>query len=117
MKQITTEDIFKLLNQDVLELKATQNKICLPILSRLFHKMNSGIKFTNIKVVEGLIIEGHHRYLASQLANYDLGRDLTLKPSKTIAIDGDTIEYTNDEWDTPARIKMLNEEDEKYNLP
>lgn len=70
MKQITKEVVIDFIKKNEIELKATHAKLCLPIINRLYKKMATGIKFSNIKVADGLIIDGHHRYLASLLADF-----------------------------------------------
>ena len=49
-------------------LKSTHERLCFPVIKRLYTKMKIGIKFSGIKVDGDLIIDGHHRYLASLLA-------------------------------------------------
>jgi hypothetical protein len=116
LKLFTEQDVFEFLSKNSIELKATQGKICLPILNRLCKKMTIGIKFPNIKTIDGLIVDGHHRYLASILLGYkNLGSDIWQKPSVTDIISWESISYTNEEWDTEAKILMLNEFDAKFN--
>jgi hypothetical protein len=77
--------------------------------------MATGIKFSNIKVADGLIIDGHHRYLASLLADFKLETVISSSTSATEITDWISIDYVDEDWDTQAKIKMLNEEDAKYN--
>ncbi len=77
--------------------------------------MATGIKFSNIKVADGLIIDGHHRYLASLLADFKLETVISSSTSATKITDWIAIDYVDEDWDTQAKIKMLNEEDAKYN--
>ena len=77
--------------------------------------MATGIKFSNIKVADGLIIDGHHRYLASLLADFKLETVISSSTSAAEITDWITIDYVDEDWDTQAKIKMLNEEDAKYN--
>ena len=58
-------------NNDQL-LAPAQHKICLPILNRIYKKMIYDLKFDDMKVYENLIIDGHHRYLASILSEVPL---------------------------------------------
>ena len=69
MNQITKEIILDYLQNNQIELQSTQTKLCLPIINRLCKKMDTGIKFPSVKVVDDLIIDGHHRYLASILVD------------------------------------------------
>jgi hypothetical protein len=41
-----------------LELKSTHSRLCFPIIDRIYRKMLVGIKFSPIKVDEGIIIDG-----------------------------------------------------------
>ena len=77
--------------------------------------MSIGIKFSGIKVADNLIIDGHHRYLASLLANYELERIPSNTTSATVVTDWSLVEFVDEDWDTEAKIKMLNELDAKYN--
>ena len=115
MKPITEEDVIKLLNEGNFELKSTHDRLSIPIINRLYLKMATGIRFSNIKVADDLIIDGHHRYIASLLANKDLGRDPSICTSAIIVTDWHLIQFVDQDWDTEAKIKMLNEEDAKYN--
>ena len=64
----------------------THKKLCLPILNRIYKKMINGIKFDDIKICEGVIIDGHHRYVSSLLANIKLDEAKSSKTSATIEI-------------------------------
>lgn len=76
--------------------------------------MSAGIKFPDIKVSEGIICDGHHRYIASLFANVEIGRSNGRTATPDV-IDWKSIIFEEDEWDTPAKIKKLNEEDAKFN--
>jgi len=115
LKQITKEVVIDFIKKNEIELKSTHAKLCLPIINRLYKKMATGIKFSNIKVADGLIIDGHHRYLASLLADFKLETVISSSTSATEITDWITIDYVDEDWDTQAKIKMLNEEDAKYN--
>ncbi|QHI37517.1 hypothetical protein IMCC3317_28960 [Kordia antarctica] len=110
MAKITKEIILKAIKQSNHTLITTHNKLCLPIINRIYTKMVHGIKFDDIKVCDVLIIDGHHRYVSSLLAEIKLDQ---AKSSKTIA----TTEYdwTDVEFDTEDKIKRLNELDAEFN--
>ncbi len=115
LKQITKEVIIDFIQKNEIKLKSTHAKLCLPIINRLYKKMAIGIKFSSIKVADGLIIDGHHRYLASLLAEFKLETVISISTSATEITDWISIDYVDEDWDTQAKIKMLNEEDAKYN--
>ena len=74
-----------------------------------------GIKFPSIKIDDNLIIDGHHRYLASLLANTDLETIPSNKTSATIVYDWNEVVFDVNDWDTEAKILMLNEQDANNN--
>lgn len=77
--------------------------------------MFAGIKFSGIKVEGKLICDGHHRYIASVLANFNLEKIPSATTSATIPIDWKLVTFELDEWDTEAKINMLNIQDAVYN--
>ncbi|MGB0880722.1 MAG: hypothetical protein ACPGTO_09165, partial [Polaribacter sp.] len=93
----------------------TQNKICLPIINRIYKKMRNGIKFDAIKVCDTLIIDGHHRYISSILTKIELDQTKSYKTSATIEYEWVDVEFVEEEWDTKHKIKRLNELDAEFN--
>lgn len=77
--------------------------------------MNVGIKFPVIKIDEGVICDGHHRYLASLLASYPLETAPSFKTSATKIVSWESVSFDEQDWDTLAKVKILNEQDAEYN--
>lgn len=75
----------------------------------------AGIHFFEIKVDDNLICDGHHRYIASLLANITIGTIPSASTSATGIIDWEMVIFVEDDWDTPEKIKMLNEVDADFN--
>jgi len=98
-------------------LSPTQSKISIPILERIYKKMANEIQFGPIWVFdEKLIIDGHHRYIASLLADFNLEHTSTIRvPEVHIELKWKDVVFVNEEWDTEANINRLNEEDAKFN--
>ncbi len=71
--------------------------------------MSAGIKFPGIKVGSNLICDGHHRYMASMLANFSLERISGSVTSATATVPWESVIFEEEDWYTPAKIKMLNE--------
>jgi len=115
LRNITLAVIQDLIKDDCLALSATQKRLCVPIINRIYKKMSAGIKFSGIKVSGTLIGDGHHRYIASVFAQADLDRIPTFMPSATEAVDWSSVIFDEEDWDTPAKIKMLNQQDANYN--
>jgi hypothetical protein len=97
------------------KLQSTHNKLCFPIILRIFKKMKMDIKFHGIKVDGNIIIDGYHRYVASLLAGIELEiHPSRLAPAKII-YDWKDVQLIDEEWDTAEKIKMLNEIDAEFN--
>jgi hypothetical protein len=115
LEKITKEIIIDFINKNQFELSSTQTKLCLPVINRIYRKMTIGIKFSGIKVDDNLICDGHHRYLASVLADVSLDIIPGMKTAATIPINWKSVAFDEEDWDTPAKIKMLNEQDAVFN--
>ena len=77
--------------------------------------MSAGIKFPGIKVENNLICDGHHRYVASLLTDFPLERITGNITSATLPVNWKAVTFEEDDWDTIAKINMLNEQDAAYN--
>ena len=115
MQPITKEYVESILKDQKITLKSTQKKLCFPIINRIYKKMKSGIKFSAIKVDENLIIDGHHRYIASIMAEVPLELIPSNKTSATTIIEWSQILLDSEDWDTTAKINMLNAIDAEFN--
>ncbi len=77
--------------------------------------MCAGINFSGKKVDKNLICDGHHRYLASLLAHFPIDRIPANISSATTVVHWESVIFEEEDWDTSAKINMLNEQDAKYN--
>jgi len=84
MNQITIEILSKYLKENSINLNSTHARLCYSIINRIYKKMCFGIKFQSIKVDGNLIIDGHHRYLASLLSGVTLDTIPSTKTSATV---------------------------------
>jgi len=115
MENINKELILKAIAASDYVLIATHRKLCLPIINRIYKKMINGIKFDDIKVCDSLIIDGHHRYVSSLLANIKLDEAKSSKTNATIEYDWKEVEFVEEEWDTEDKSTRLNELDAEFN--
>lgn len=115
MENVNKEVILNAIKDSNYILKATHKKLCLPIINRIYKKMINGIKFDDIKVCDRLIIDGHHRYVSSLLANIKLDEAKSSKTNATIEYDWKEVEFVEEEWDTVDKITRLNELDAEFN--
>lgn len=107
--------IADLLRQTNIPLKSTQNKICVPIVERIYKKMKAGINFSAIRTDNDVIIEGHHRYVASLLSGFFLDKFPSQKTTATEVVDWAHVALVEEDWDTAAKVLKLNEDDAKFN--
>ncbi len=114
--EITKELIIDKLSKESTVLTPSQKTLSIPIILRMYGKMKNGILFKAIHVNETRIIDGHHRYISSVLANYKLENIPNYpKPSHLNDYDWSDVCFTEEEWDTNERIRRLNEEDARFN--
>ena len=115
LKKISLKIATNLVNQGNIELKSTHERLCYPVIERIYKKMSIGIKFSGIKVDGDVIIDGHHRYIASLLAGITLDVYPSNKTSATKISDWKTVNFAEEDWDTEAKILILNQIDADYN--
>lgn len=87
---------------------ASQIKLSYPIVRRLCLKMKMGIRFKPIHVAEGMIIDGHHRYIAAILASQEVTVVPTLLTSATRSFLWNLVELDPEDWDSPGQIEAFN---------
>lgn len=115
LETIIKERISEYILKNEVRFAATHKKLCLPIIVRIYKKMCAGIKFSGIKVEDNIICDGHHRYIASILAEYKIEIIQGSKTSATIPVDWKSVTFEDEDWDTATKINMLNEQDAEYN--
>ena len=115
MLEINKADILTALEDSKDSLISTHKRLCLPLIIRMYKKMENGIKFNAIKVSESIIVDGHHRYVASVLAGQNLPTIKSATTSATIEYDWKDVEFVEEDWDTPEIIQKMNEADAEYN--
>jgi len=115
MTEITEATIKKFLEENKLEYLPTHDKLSLPIIKRIYKKMLYDIKFEIVKVNENIIVDGHHRYISSELAKKEIEKTPYPKSLATIEYSWNDVQFVDEEWDTAYRILDLNKLDAKYN--
>lgn len=111
MESISFKEFQKFLKENKFDLKATQNKLCFPIIERLYEKMVLGVEFDPIKVADESIINGHHRYISSILAHFKLERVIWTAPKSVTHFSWEQIEIDASDWESETDIKAHNEKD------
>ena len=109
----TEDDVKKLFTSDKLDLMPTQAKVCLPIINRMCQRMGSGAVLKNIHVDNGVIVNGHHRYISSKLIDNEIGVDPWTKASSVEVIAWSNLDIDNIDWTTKEDLEKYNEQDSK----
>lgn len=108
-------EIKKLIEDDQLEFLCSQRSISLPIIYRIYHKMIIGIKFPEIKVSGNIIIDGHHRYLASKIALIEFQKIDYVEVNYIEPKSWHEIFIDETDWDTIGEIRNHIQNDAHYN--
>jgi hypothetical protein len=77
--------------------------------------MSVGLRFSSIKVCNDIIIDGHHRYIASLLAEVDIDCVESLKSSTTEITEWMEVIFDVEDWDTESQIHDFHEKDALFN--
>jgi hypothetical protein len=115
LNSVSKEILVEYIHKNKIELRSTHTKLCVPVINRIFKKMCAGIKFSDIKVKNNLICDGDHRYIASILANFQLEIIPGNITSATTTVPWELVTFEVEDWDTEAKINMLNDKDAVYN--
>lgn len=60
---ITYDAVQSFLSMNELEFRPGQNLICFPKIQRIHKRLQNGLVFSQIEVVDDVILDGHHRYI------------------------------------------------------
>jgi hypothetical protein len=69
MIDITHEDVEKFLLETEFDHNPGQKEISFPVIKRIHRRLQQGNSFSAIKVTDGRIVDGHHRYICHKLLN------------------------------------------------
>lgn len=69
MIKITHIEVEKFLLETDFDHKPGQKKISFPVIQRIHRRLQQGNSFSAIKVRDGIIVDGHHRYISHKLLN------------------------------------------------
>jgi hypothetical protein len=105
------DKLIDLMQSGKIELISSHAKLFLPVIERICKKMVIGVQFDPIKVHDKLIIDGHHRYIASLLAGYEIERVPSIRSIAKKETAWELVELIEEDWYTAARIRHLNELD------
>lgn len=113
---MSKDDLIDLVNNRSFELMPSQTSVSYPIIQRISRKMEVGILFPSVQIAEGsVIVNGHHRYLASLLTNFELTFvECPLSLAKTVT-QWKFVRIVDEDWDSEYGIIRHNETDARYN--
>ncbi len=110
------EELLSKMRGSEIQFKPSQERVSFPVIVRIHKKMEIGLAFDSIQVSENsIIVNGHHRYLASLFTKAELDNVPCPLTSAKKVTEWALVELVDEDWDTTEKIKMLNEQDAKYN--
>ncbi len=109
------QNLNELLSNETFEFRPTQNKISVPLLVRIYKKMKAGLEFNAIKVCENLIIDSHHRYIASILAEKKIASFNWPKNHQQTVFNWNEVSLSSVDYDDPSEVDYHNFNDAKMN--
>jgi hypothetical protein len=93
--KIELEHLFK---SGKIELVSTHEHLSIPIIERIYKKMKLKLNFGSIQVDQGVIIDGHHRYVASLLAKHQLEQVPGIKSQAKNTFDWTAVKLLDEDW-------------------
>jgi hypothetical protein len=95
---------------------APRKRNCLyPSSIECIKKCLPALNFSGIKVFDNLICDGHHRFIASILADFPIDWIPGRKTMATCIVDWDSVIFEENDWDSPSEINRLNQQDADFN--
>lgn len=91
----------------------TQNAISAPIIYRICKKIDLGILVEPIKINNSEIIDGHHRFIASQLMKTKINVVPYQRPNNTVSLQWKNIRVDTKDWDSKAQLYYFTKRDAK----
>ena len=107
MGNLFIEDVQEKLDSYHWDMLPSQSRICFPIIYRLNVKMRIGLQFPGIIIDKSLIIDGHHRYIASKLVNVPIDKYPGIRPSNHHLYSWKDVQLIAEDWDTPEKLNFL----------
>ncbi len=107
------DQLHKLLQESDHQLMASQPEVSMPIIERMYKKMQKGVTFADIRTAENVVTNGHHRYLAARLLGVYIGsQDSELVAAKVVRT-WDSVMIVDVDFDKPEEIDRHNAYDAK----
>ncbi len=108
---ITLETVTKFLTDSSLNLEPSQDKVSFPILERIHRRLSNGKKFNPIKVVNGKISDGHHRFICLSILGIDVATiDGTENTTHKVSFKWSDMTLETIDYDTPEEIEAYAKE-------
>jgi hypothetical protein len=105
---LTVEFVRNFLRENSFKLSASHQKVCFLIIKRIHEKLKLGKRFSPIKEDTGIIVDGHHRYIALSLLGIEVETDPGTKSFSTLAVKWSNVEVVDIEWEKPSLIAKHN---------
>ncbi|ASS48845.1 MAG: hypothetical protein A3D31_06110 [Candidatus Fluviicola riflensis] len=115
MHEITYDQVKLFIKTYPLKFNPGQNKISYPIIVRIHKRLQEGHSFSNIKVQNNIINDGHHRFISLSLLDLEISHDMAGENiAKQLPIEWKDVELDSEDYDTEKQRKEYNE---RYDKP
>ncbi|WP_341903669.1 hypothetical protein [Fluviicola taffensis] len=115
MREINFEQVKLFIETNPLKFNPSQKKISYPIIVRIHKRLQEGHNFSNIKVLNNTINDGHHRFISLSLLNMEICHDVSGENStKQLEITWKDVELDSVDYDTE---KQKEEFSKRYDKP
>ncbi|MFN7774707.1 hypothetical protein [Flavobacterium sp.] len=99
MIEITYEEVERFLIETEFDYQPGQIEISFPIIQRIHRRLQQGSSFSAIKVRNGRIVDGHHRYICHKLLKLDAETTIGGGNSKQVELVWTNVNLTRDDYD------------------
>lgn len=104
VRDITKEEVEKFLSENNFEYVPNQGAVSFPKLQRICTRLSQGKDLSSIKVADGKIMDGHHRFICSKLLGVKINIVPGAKNHTDVEYRWETMELHSIDYDTQDEI-------------
>jgi hypothetical protein len=109
MIEITHLDVTSYIENTLFEYKPGQGAVSFPIIQRIHKRLQNGKRFSSIKVIDGIITDGHHRYICSCMLGIDFEITKGGKNPTSEGFEWTSLKVVENDYDSVKDIERYNE--------
>lgn len=109
MIEITFEEVERFLQETEFDHEPGQIEISFPIIQRIHRRLQQGNSFSAIKISNGRIVDGHHRYICHKLLDRDIETTLGGTNTNYVEFVWNKVNLTADDYDDEVSRRLFAE--------